>query len=173
MKTLTQFTIAFFFFVSSTLPAARSQTALDNHRSFMEPRKVMYDENQITLPNSLQFNTYNNGSAGIALLHKNLVLIQWQTASETNTSHFELQRSENGKDFDPIETVTAAGISNDLTSYATSDKKPGISLNRIFYRVKTVFINGKEDFTTAFQVSSGNDAARLAKTFSLAGYVTK
>ncbi len=163
MKTLTQLTIAFFFFVSSTLPAARSQTALDNHRSFMEPRKVMYDENQITLPNSLQFNTHN-GSAGIVLLHKKLVLIQWQTASETNTSHFELQRSENGKDFEPIETVTAAGISNDLTGYATSDKKPGISINRIFYRVRTVFINGKEDFTPAFQVSSGNDATQIYHT---------
>lgn len=165
--------MAFFFTVSFTVPAALSQTVLDNHLSFMEPRKIMYDEDEVTLPNSLHFNDQTNGSAGIALLHKNLVVIQWQTAYETNTSHFELQRRENGKDFAPIETVTAAGFSDGLTCYATSDKKPGIFINTISYRVKTVFINGKEDLTPAFQVNLHNNPAGLNNTFLLTGYVSK
>jgi|GEM_PF-3464616 len=173
MKTLTQFTIAFFFIISSTLPAVQSQTAPDNHCSFMEPRKVIYDENEIILPNSLKFITYNNGNTGIAFLNNNSVLIQWQTIAEINTSHFELQRSENGKYFEPIETVTAAGISTGLNRYASSDKIPGLSLNRIFYKVKTVFINGKEDISPAFQVSVSTATTGLDNTYSLDGYVTK
>ncbi|MES2778558.1 MAG: hypothetical protein V4651_01555, partial [Bacteroidota bacterium] len=40
------------------------------------------------------------------------VIVSWITASEINASHFEIERSIDGKDFTNITTVKATGISN-------------------------------------------------------------
>lgn len=114
-----------------------------------QPRKVIYNENEIVLPNFLQYDTVaGTGDVINTKMDENLVYITWQTSKETNTSHFELQRSENGKDFEPIETITAVGISNNINGYATTDNKIGICCEHLYYRIKTVFVNGKELMST-------------------------
>ena len=113
-----------------------------------QPRKVIYNDNEITLPNCLQYDTIGNTNVIKGQADENLVYIAWQTIKEVNTSHFELQRSENGKDFEPIETITASGISGVINSYATTDIKTDVSCEKLYYRLKTVFINGKETMTS-------------------------
>ena len=116
-----------------------------------QPHKVIYNENEITLPNYLKFHaTDDNANCIQGKLDNKAIFISWQTASETNTSHFELQRSYNGKDFEPIETITAGRITNEIRSYSTNDDKEyNAADGNVYYRVKTVFTNGKENFTTA------------------------
>ena len=112
-----------------------------------------YDDNEIILPNYLQYvkdDSQENTIKGT--MDKNLVLLSWKTMAETNTSHFELQRSSNGTDYEPIETITASGISKKITRYATTDFKYSIGKSRLYYRVKIVFINGVENFTDAVPV---------------------
>ena len=41
-------------------------------------------------------------------------LLSWKTASEFNTSHFELERSANGSDFDFLAKIEAVGNSNQI-----------------------------------------------------------
>lgn len=122
-----------------------------------QPRKVIYNENEITLPNYLKFHAADDNVNSIqGKLTDKAIFISWQTATETNTSHFELQRSYNGNDFEPIETITAGRITSDIRSYTTNDDKEyNAADGNVYYRIKTVFTNGKENFTTAI-VINGN-----------------
>ncbi len=150
MKTFYKFILFFFILIIATRTEAQTDTMAYSDFEFLRPRKVIYDEHEITLPNSLQFNIKDeNESVVKGVMNENLVYISWQTTTEVNTSHFELQRSENGRDFEPIETITAGGISKSISSYSTTDKKAGLCGNRVFYRLKIIFINGKENFTDA------------------------
>ena len=66
--------------------------------------------------------------------------ISWATASESNSAYFIVQRSSNGKDFTNLTKVNAAGNSNVMKQYSTTDANPlpGIS----YYRLHQVDING-------------------------------
>src|SRR4029079_5823249 len=58
----------------------------------------------ITLPvNLVSFNGELQGGA---------TLLNWRTATEENTSHFEIERSLNGTSFEKIGSVTATGNSS-------------------------------------------------------------
>lgn len=68
------------------------------------------------------------------------VQIDWTTAQEINSAKFEIERSFNGRSFETIGTVRAAGNSNRLMSYAFTDYNP-LSTQRaqvIYYRLKMV-----------------------------------
>ncbi len=62
--------------------------------------------------------------------------LNWETASETNNSHFVIERSDNGHDFYPVGRVDGAGYSNQVLDYIFTDKRPlpGIS----YYRLKQI-----------------------------------
>jgi hypothetical protein len=66
------------------------------------------------------------------------VVIDWQTASEYNTSYFTIERSRDGLQWDVIGTVGAAGNSNQLISYSYSDKTMGLS----YYRLNQIDLDG-------------------------------
>lgn len=137
MKTFSKLIIVVFLIISATSSGAQSH-------------KVIYNDNEITLPNFLQYNSEGIQESAIkGKMNNNLVYITWQTKAEINTSHFELQRSKNGKDFEPIETITAGGISKNISRYATTDAKYSFCYNKLYYRLKIVFINGNENFTDA------------------------
>ncbi len=72
--------------------------------------------------------------------------LSWKTASEFNTSHFELERSSNGFDFNFLAKISAAGNSNQLLNYTYLDKAP--SLQRDYYRLKII------DFDETFAYSN-------------------
>jgi parallel beta-helix repeat protein len=73
-------------------------------------------------------------------LSKN-VRIEWQTASEKNSSHFEIERSENGKDFIKIGSLKAQNTSVLKIKYAFMDEKPQFGIN--YYRLKMVDNDGQ------------------------------
>jgi hypothetical protein len=66
------------------------------------------------------------------------VNLEWATASESNNSHFEIERSADGVNFEYLSTVNAYGNGTSVTkqTYTTVDEKPykGIS----YYRLKQV-----------------------------------
>jgi hypothetical protein len=70
----------------------------------------------------------------------NGVLIEWQTASEHNTSHFNLEKSRNGIDWNIIHTEQAAGNSNQLITYNFTDTKSIDGLN--YYRLQQYDLDG-------------------------------
>lgn len=68
------------------------------------------------------------------------VALTWQTASELNSSHFEVLRSDNAENWSGIGTVDAHGTSQINLDYSLLDKAPlsGVS----YYRLKQVDLNG-------------------------------
>lgn len=88
----------------------------------------------------------NNATVPVDLMHFGAVLgedkqvrINWTTASEINTSHFEVERSADGKLFNALNRVGAAGSKGILTSYTSIDERPQ-AIN--YYRLKMVDHDG-------------------------------
>jgi hypothetical protein len=75
----------------------------------------------------------------------NLIALTWQTASESNSSHFEIQRSFDGVNFTTIGTVKAAGNSQDTKKYSFEDKK--LYHTATYYRLKQIDLDNSHNFS--------------------------
>lgn len=67
-------------------------------------------------------------------------LLKWETATETNNSHFELERSTDGKNWGKIITVTGAGTTTSPQAYMHYDADFDFTIN--YYRLKQVDFDG-------------------------------
>jgi alpha-tubulin suppressor-like RCC1 family protein len=72
------------------------------------------------------------------------VKLNWTTASETNNTFFTIEKSWDGKNFEPIGTVAGAGNSSAQKSYEFTDPEPatGSAGSAFFYRLKQTDFNG-------------------------------
>jgi hypothetical protein len=88
------------------------------------------------------------------------VLVGWATVSESNTSHFDVEMSEDGNSYLPIGSVNARGNSNARVnySYLHTNPKPGT----YYYRIRQVDRDGKFSYSAVVSV---NIAAGKAKPF--------
>jgi hypothetical protein len=77
------------------------------------------------------------------------VLLKWKTDNEVNTSHFEIERSSNGTQFEKIGEVAAVNASG-INNYMFEDKKPLTKLN--FYRLKQVDIDSRRTYSNIAKV---------------------
>lgn len=79
------------------------------------------------------------------------VHLDWSTATEINNSHFEVERSFDGRTFTKIATVQSKGVSgysSVILNYASLDKGVNVyGFNTLFYRIKQVDYDGKFDYT--------------------------
>jgi hypothetical protein len=70
------------------------------------------------------------------------ILVQWQTADESNISGYEVERSTDGVNFTALGTVAATNAGN----YAYTDNSVPPD-DKIFYRVKAIDVSGKTTLT--------------------------
>ncbi|MEM8910090.1 MAG: hypothetical protein AAGD05_19725, partial [Bacteroidota bacterium] len=70
--------------------------------------------------------------------------LTWVTSSEINTSHFEVERSENGVDFVPFRKVNAQGNSDWDQYYQVWDTQTHDGDN--FYRLRQVDLDGMDQY---------------------------
>ncbi|WP_430405371.1 T9SS type A sorting domain-containing protein [Fluviicola sp.] len=75
-----------------------------------------------------------------ATLTNGQVALAWETASEFNSSYFDVLRSDDGKNWSSIGTVPAQGNSQITLDYSLIDESPlsGVS----YYQLKEVDLNG-------------------------------
>ncbi len=71
-----------------------------------------------------------------AAKHDAEVYLQWETATEENSSHFVVQRSDDGHVFEDMHTILTNGNSETRQQYSSEDTKPYYGLN--YYRLKIV-----------------------------------
>jgi glucose/arabinose dehydrogenase len=111
----------------------------------------------ITLPvNLVSFNGELQGGA---------TLLNWRTASEQQTAHFEIERSLNGTTFENIGTVAAAGNSSTAIDYDYTDAQAGNQAALvIYYRLKIVDIDGNFKYSDIINVSLASIAGKVAVT---------
>jgi hypothetical protein len=94
--------------------------------------------NQSTLPIKLiDFTVTRSG---------NNALLNWNSSSEINTDHFEIERSYDGINFSAVGNKQAAGYSTTYISYQFIDPV-NLSAGNIYYRLKTVDIDGKSNYS--------------------------
>lgn len=106
-------------------------------------------------------------------LQNNTTLLQWETADETNTSSFEIERSADGVVFDRIGTVAATGNSNTSLKYSYKDNEAGNQPgNVIYYRLKMVDIDGDHKYSGVITISIAAIAGRITLIPNPAGAVT-
>ncbi len=74
------------------------------------------------------------------------VELKWATASESNNSHFELEKSIDGQRFDIIAEVLGAGTTSEIKSYSYTDRDAIVGAN--YYRLKQVDLNGDFEYFT-------------------------
>ncbi|MFN5544878.1 MAG: IPT/TIG domain-containing protein [Bacteroidota bacterium] len=76
------------------------------------------------------------------------VIVNWSTASEFNNSHFEVERSFNGADFELAGKVDGVGFTNSESNYNFVDEKAALNPTAqvIYYRLKQVDFDGKHTF---------------------------
>jgi hypothetical protein len=85
--------------------------------------------------------------------------ISWSTASEVNSSHFELQRSFDGRNFETLSKITAAGNTTLTQNYSYRDYNVSRSA---YYRLKQVDLDGAFAWSDIIMVAYSNTASILA-----------
>jgi hypothetical protein len=71
-------------------------------------------------------------------------ILTWQTASEHNSSHFDIEKSIDGEIWNVIGKKEAAGNSNELLTYQFVDSEKNNSV--VYYRLNQVDIDGKNEY---------------------------
>lgn len=87
--------------------------------------------------------------------NKNSNTLTWQTASEQNNSHFDIQRSGNSKTWETIAKVTGAGTTDEVQDYSLTDKNPIAGIN--YYRLMQVDYDGAFDYSPIVSVDMGKE----------------
>jgi len=80
------------------------------------------------------------------------ILIEWQTASETNNDYFTLERSVDGKIFTPIYSCKGEGSSTEINNYSFLDNDNLIGT--IYYRLKQTDFDGQSTYSTIKSIVS-------------------
>jgi len=78
--------------------------------------------------------------------------ITWSTAAESNTSQFEVEVSFDNKSFETIRTIAASETTQWATNYQTTFKRTYLSEGKVYYRVKTVFVDGTSSVSNAISL---------------------
>lgn len=78
---------------------------------------------------------------------KNKVDLTWTTATEQNVSHFVVERSTDGVNFDDAGLVFAVGNSTENVNYSFSDDISAVQSTVIYYRLCSVDNDGKTTYS--------------------------
>jgi hypothetical protein len=87
------------------------------------------------------------------------VLLNWETASESNNEYFEVLKSINGKSFTAIGTVKGSGTTTDAKSYSLVDNNPAAGTN--YYQLVQYDFDGKSSKSDVIPVNSAIASSSL------------
>lgn len=119
---------------------------------------VQYDNLQ-------SFSSFYFGASGISTLpvelltfkgtlHNNVSELQWQTSQEINTSHFVVERSIDGVNYNSIGSVAANGNSHATLNYNYADNQvANLPATVVYYRLKIVDKDGQFAYSKVVTVS--------------------
>lgn len=80
------------------------------------------------------------------------VNLKWETNHNKDASYFEVQRSEDGNNFETVGTVQVANADEANATYAYADAQDGFGKNK-FYRIRVVLRNGGKVYTNVVNVA--------------------
>ena len=86
-----------------------------------------------------------------------LSLLRWSTASESNSAYYAVLRSTNGRSFEEIGRMDAAGFSSNIRHYEFADPRPftnGVS----FYKLRMVDLDGRFHYSMIRSLNARADS---------------
>ena len=78
------------------------------------------------------------------------VQLNWSTATEKNNSHFNIQRSNDGMNFENITKVMGKGNSSAINNYLHTDIN--VPNNNLYYRLQQVDVDGKSTLSAVILI---------------------
>jgi hypothetical protein len=75
------------------------------------------------------------------------VILSWNTASESNNSYFEIQRSEDGVQWSFAGRVEGHGNAQGMNDYEATDNLDNVSASIVYYRLKQVDFNNEYTYS--------------------------
>ena len=87
------------------------------------------------------------------------IAVNWTVENELNIKHYEVEKSADGLQFDKVNTTTATGANRISSGYDWLDFNPFSGNN--FYRVKSIGIDGKFDYSEVVLVRMGTMASGI------------
>ncbi len=88
-------------------------------------------------------------------LQNNTAIIEWATASESNSSRFEIEHSSNASSFIKTGTVNAAGNSSSTSNYSFTHLSPVSGKN--YYRIKQIDRDGRFSYSRVVMLINNNE----------------
>ncbi len=90
-------------------------------------------------------------------------LLTWRTASENKNSHFDMECSNNGSDFEKIGTVKGNGTTQQMQDYEFLDTRPeGLH----YYRLRQVDFDGKYEFSPVISLNPKGKSIKITPSVS-------
>ncbi|NJL77202.1 MAG: T9SS type A sorting domain-containing protein, partial [Saprospiraceae bacterium] len=99
-----------------------------------------------------------------AIAEKAAIKLMWETASEENNAGFEVERSENGKDFKKLAFVQGNGTTLEAQTYQFADQTARKG-QTYYYRLRQIDFDGRFDYSdivTALILSDKIEVAEFA-----------
>ncbi len=87
-----------------------------------------------------------------AIADKDAIQLLWETASERNNAGFQIERSENGREFEKIAFVAGAGTSAEKHTYQLEDKDIRAG-QTYFYRLRQIDFDGNSQYSNIVQAT--------------------
>ncbi len=102
-----------------------------------------------------------------AIAKKDKVVLDWSTASESNSKDFKVQRSLDGTNFETIGTLAAAGNSTNLRKYQFEDLE-GVSFKGrvVFYKITETDLDGRTQQTEVKTVKIPGNQTRFTLVYN-------
>jgi len=99
-----------------------------------------------------------------ANLVKNNVVLNWTSLMEKDLSHYTIERSFDGVNYDKVATLNAIANGSIRKNYTYTDKIDKINQGTIYYRLKSADINGKDRISEVRVIRTINVTNTLAIT---------
>ncbi len=83
------------------------------------------------------------------------ILLNWKTATETNNSHFEVQRKLKNQEWEKLTIIAGAGTITEFRNYFYEDEFSLLPYNgTVLYRLKQVDYNGTYEYSNVLAVDA-------------------
>lgn len=97
----------------------------------------------------------------VATKKDGVIDLSWSTASEKENSHFEIEKSYDGRGWKSIAMFFGNGTTNAVSTYNFKDKE---TANLVYYRIRQVDLDGKSTYTSVRMIKNGETT--MAKVYT-------
>lgn len=86
--------------------------------------------------------------------NNNIVKLNWNTSTETNNYGFEIERKQDGSEWEKIGFMEGHGTTTELQEYYYIDNINTLRAKSLFYRLKQVDFNGSFEYSDVVEVET-------------------